>query len=113
MISFLSWWNQHRQYVNLDSCCVRTPKSQEWRDCNCTGIVRWSWFQRNDALHRRLSGCRRISHSSHFVFFFDGFIGLIILFTATAIGLITSFFKVGKNHLMGCLILPVILFFIL
>ena len=47
------------------------------------------------------------------VFFFDGFIGLIILFTATAIGLITSFFKVGKNHLMGCLILPVILFFIL
>ena len=46
-------------------------------------------------------------------FFFDGFIGLIILTTATAIGLTTSFWGVGKNHLMGCLILPVILFFVL
>ncbi|MBU1621957.1 MAG: tripartite tricarboxylate transporter permease, partial [Nanoarchaeota archaeon] len=46
-------------------------------------------------------------------FFFDGFIGLLILTTATAIGLTTSFWKVGKNHLMGCLILPVILFFVL
>jgi len=46
-------------------------------------------------------------------FYFDGFIGLIILFTATAIGLLASCWKVGKNHLMGCLILPVILYFIL
>jgi putative membrane protein len=46
-------------------------------------------------------------------FFFDGFIGLMILFTATCIGLTAGFWKVGKNHLMGCLILPVILFFVL
>lgn len=46
-------------------------------------------------------------------FFFDGFIGLTILFAATAIGLLTSSFGVGKNHLMGCLILPVILYFVL
>ena len=46
-------------------------------------------------------------------FLFDGFIGLVILFTATAIGLVTSFWGVGKNHLMGCLILPVILYFVL
>ena len=46
-------------------------------------------------------------------FFFDGFIGLTILFIATAIGLVTSSFGVGKNHLMGCLILPVILYFVL
>ena len=46
-------------------------------------------------------------------FYFDGFIGLIILTTATVIGITTSFWKVGKNHLMGCLILPVILFFVL
>src|SRR3989338_2995317 len=46
-------------------------------------------------------------------FMFDGFIGLTILATATAIGLLTSFWGVGKNHLMGCLILPVILFFVL
>lgn len=45
--------------------------------------------------------------------YFDGFIGLTILLTATAIGLVTSSFGVGKNHLMGCLILPVILYFVL
>lgn len=46
-------------------------------------------------------------------FYFDGFIGVIILGTATSIGLIASAWGVGKNHLMGCLILPVILFFVL
>ena len=45
--------------------------------------------------------------------YFDGFIGLTILLTASAIGLVTSAFSVGKNHLMGCLILPVILYFVL
>ncbi len=45
--------------------------------------------------------------------YFDGFIGLTILLTASAIGLATSAFGVGKNHLMGCLILPVILYFVL
>ncbi len=47
------------------------------------------------------------------VFYFDGFVGLTILAMATAIGLLASFWGVGKNHLMGCLILPVILFFVL
>ncbi|PIN76525.1 hypothetical protein COV17_02135 [Candidatus Woesearchaeota archaeon CG10_big_fil_rev_8_21_14_0_10_36_11] len=46
-------------------------------------------------------------------FCFDGFLGLIVLCTATSIGLIASFLGVGKNHLMGCLILPVILYFVL
>ena len=45
--------------------------------------------------------------------YFDGLTGLLILLTATAIGLTASFWKVGKNHLMGCLILPVILWFVL
>ena len=45
--------------------------------------------------------------------YFDGVIGLAILLTATAIGLVTTAFGVGKNHLMGCLIIPVILYFIL
>jgi len=45
--------------------------------------------------------------------YFDGFIGFTILLTATAIGLVTTTFGVGKNHLMGCLILPVILYFVL
>ncbi len=46
-------------------------------------------------------------------FFFDGFIGLTILIIATAIGIVASSWGVGKNHLMGCLILPVILYFVL
>ncbi len=47
------------------------------------------------------------------VFYFDGFIGLLTLITATAIGLVTAFWGIGKNHLMGCLILPVVLYFVL
>ncbi|MFC1722847.1 tripartite tricarboxylate transporter permease [Nanoarchaeota archaeon] len=44
---------------------------------------------------------------------FDTWIGLLILTTSTAIGLLATNLGVGKNHLMGCLIIPVILFFIL
>ena len=54
-----------------------------------------------------------ISFITLLTIFFDGFIGLIILFTATAIGLLASSWKIGKNHLMGCLILPVIFYFLL
>ena len=46
-------------------------------------------------------------------FIFDGLVGLVILLTATCVGLMASFFGVGKNHLMGSLIVPVILYFIL
>lgn len=46
-------------------------------------------------------------------FYFDGFIGLLTLTTATALGLATAFWQIGKNHLMGCLILPVVLYFVL
>lgn len=46
-------------------------------------------------------------------FFFDGWLGLLILAVSTAIGLVAAHWGVGKNHLMGCLILPVILYFIL
>ncbi|MEK6969980.1 MAG: tripartite tricarboxylate transporter permease [Nanoarchaeota archaeon] len=45
--------------------------------------------------------------------YFDGVLGLAILLTATAIGLVASSWGVGKNHLMGCLMLPVIFYFIL
>ena len=45
--------------------------------------------------------------------YFDGFIGLAILATATALGLISSVWGIGKNHLMGCLLIPVILYFVL
>lgn len=47
------------------------------------------------------------------VFYFSSWIGLLILLVSTNIGLIASLKGIGKNHLMGVLILPVILFFLL
>jgi putative membrane protein len=46
-------------------------------------------------------------------FFMDGFIGFLSLGTSTAVGVFASLKGVGKNHLMGCLILPVIFYFVL
>lgn len=46
------------------------------------------------------------------IFYFCGFMGLLILVVSTAVGLTASFKGIGKNHLMGCLILPVILYFV-
>ena len=44
---------------------------------------------------------------------FDGVIGLLILVTATAIGLMAASWGIAKSHLLGCLLVPVILFFLL
>ncbi len=44
---------------------------------------------------------------------FDGFMGVIILATATALGLMAHHWQVAKSYLMGCLVIPVILYFIL
>ncbi len=41
---------------------------------------------------------------------FDGFRGLIVLVTATALGAFAGLSGIGKNHLMGCLIVPVIVY---
>ncbi len=46
-------------------------------------------------------------------FYFDGFLGLVILATSTSIGLLAAQWGIGKNHLMGCLLIPVILYFVL
>ena len=43
---------------------------------------------------------------------FDGGAGLAILATASALGIAVSLSGVGKSHLMGCLIVPVILYFV-
>jgi putative membrane protein len=42
-----------------------------------------------------------------------GWIGLLVLITSTAVGLIPAIAKVTRTHAMGCLLLPVILYFIL
>ncbi|MBN2112233.1 tripartite tricarboxylate transporter permease [Candidatus Woesearchaeota archaeon] len=47
------------------------------------------------------------------VFVFSGFLGLFVLIVSTSVGLIPSFVGVGKSNAMGCLLLPVILYFLL
>lgn len=44
-------------------------------------------------------------------FYFDKFAGLLVLATSTALGLMAEEAGVAKNHMMGCLIIPVILYF--
>jgi len=46
------------------------------------------------------------------VFMMTGFIGLAVLVTSTAIGIIPAIIKVTRTQAMGCLLLPVILYFI-
>ncbi len=45
--------------------------------------------------------------------FLNGWLGLVVLITASAIGLIAPLKGIGRNHAMACLILPVILYFVL
>ena len=47
------------------------------------------------------------------VFYFTSWLGLLILIVSTSIGLIPNIVDVKRSHSMGCLMLPVILFFIL
>ncbi|MBI2106804.1 tripartite tricarboxylate transporter permease [Candidatus Woesearchaeota archaeon] len=47
------------------------------------------------------------------VLIISGFIGVIVLFTAIFLGMLPDLKETGKSHLMGSLILPVILFFLL
>jgi putative membrane protein len=46
-------------------------------------------------------------------FLLSGFIGLLILAVATSIGLVPNLTGIKRSHSMGCLLLPVILWFIL
>lgn len=45
------------------------------------------------------------------ILYFSGFLGFLILIVSTSVGLTASLKGLGKNHMMGCLILPVILYF--
>mgnify|MGYP006293154587 CR=1 FL=1 len=46
-------------------------------------------------------------------FIFDGFLGLAVLTHSAAVGILSAKKGVAKNNLMGCLIIPVIIFFII
>jgi putative membrane protein len=54
-----------------------------------------------------------ITFVSMLVFCFTGFLGLFVLIIGTAVGIIPDAVNIGKNHAMGCLLLPVILYFLL
>ncbi len=45
--------------------------------------------------------------------FLSGYLGLIIFIIATAVGIIPNILGIRRSHMMGCLLLPVILWFIL
>ena len=47
------------------------------------------------------------------VIYFSGLLGLFVLIVSTFVGIIPAEKGVGRNHAMGCLILPVILYFLL
>lgn len=47
------------------------------------------------------------------VFYFSGMLGILVLIISTGVGIIPGLTGVARNHQMGCLILPVILFFVL
>lgn len=44
--------------------------------------------------------------------FFSGFVGLFVLAVSSAVGMIAPLVGVKRSHSMGCLMLPVILFFV-
>ena len=46
-------------------------------------------------------------------FYFDSFLGLFVLAVSTCIGIAASMLGIGKNHLMGCLIIPVLFYFLI
>lgn len=50
---------------------------------------------------------------SALVFFLTGWIGLLVLIVSTAISFIPENKGVAKSHMMGCLLLPVLLYFLL
>lgn len=47
------------------------------------------------------------------VFYFTGFIGILILCVSTSIGIVPAVMNVNRSNLMGCLLMPVILYFMI
>ena len=47
------------------------------------------------------------------VFIFSNFLGLLVLLVSTSLGMIPPLKGISRSHLMGCLMIPVIIFFII
>jgi len=54
-----------------------------------------------------------IAFIAFLVLLISGFYGFLILITGTFIGIIPTLKNIGKHHLMGCLMIPIILFYLL
>lgn len=54
-----------------------------------------------------------IGFVSVLVLIFSGWLGVLVMVVSTLIGMIAPMLNVGRNMAMGCLLLPVILFFLL
>ncbi len=48
-----------------------------------------------------------------FTIIFSGFIGLIVFITSTFLGILCALLKIKRIHLMGCLIIPTIIFYLI
>jgi len=46
------------------------------------------------------------------IFLFSGWLGLLVFLVSTCLGLTTIFLGIKRIHLMGCLLLPVILYYL-
>jgi putative membrane protein len=82
------------------------------------GVLLSLWFARIfssliSKINYRMLCISVIAFVSLLVFLFTGWLGIFILAVATSIGLIPGFVNVGRNHAMGVLLLPVILYFLL
>ncbi|PIN70546.1 hypothetical protein COV93_01020 [Candidatus Woesearchaeota archaeon CG11_big_fil_rev_8_21_14_0_20_43_8] len=84
-----------------------------------SGIVTWLAFRITDIFSRLIT---RLNYKAMvlsvigliilLVIIFSGWIGLIITLTATALGTIAPTVGVKRSHAMGCLLLPVMIFFL-
>ncbi len=50
---------------------------------------------------------------SAIVIYFSGFLGFLVFFVSTFLGLTCIFLNIRRTHLMGCLLLPTILYYLL
>jgi putative membrane protein len=74
-------------------------------------IGRWTAQNITRINYKKLS-LRIIAFLSILAVGFSGFLGLYILIIATAIGIIAPIVKVRRIHLMACLVIPVVLYYI-
>ncbi|OVE74571.1 hypothetical protein BVX95_01960 [archaeon D22] len=85
------------------------------------GIINFFWAQKLTIIFSKFVEVipyKQLSYSiialiTFLAFFLSGWIGLLILVTASFAGLIAPLVGISRSHAMGCLMLPVITYFLL